>query len=70
MPGKDKYVGAATSWIGSASAYYFDPANDKITEYETFPLQDIFRMPDGYYNSYWWLGVMADGTTIKPGSYV
>jgi hypothetical protein len=68
-PGQNGYVGSATGFANAESQYSFDPAFDDETNVFAFPVQDEWRTPGSYYHEFWWLGRLADGTQIKPGSY-
>jgi hypothetical protein len=66
--GQYGYIGSAAIW---APAYaggdlYFDPATTDLSDVVTFPLVDVPRQVG---LSCWWMGRMANGSTIVPGKY-
>ncbi|KAH8900404.1 serine endopeptidase [Thozetella sp. PMI_491] len=75
--GQSKFVGSATYWAYSDDASFYDPNNGELFDKTVpFPLVGVPRTlnnpynPDPAYSQFWWLGGLADGTTIPKGSYV
>ncbi|KAM0327552.1 hypothetical protein ACHAQA_005843 [Verticillium albo-atrum] len=66
--GQDKYVGSVASFDVYSNPNYpiFDPAVNDENNTFSYPLQDVSR--DAPYES-WWLGRLANGSTIAPGTY-
>ncbi|TDZ21506.1 Minor extracellular protease vpr [Colletotrichum orbiculare MAFF 240422] len=63
--GEKGFVGSATSWNDTASGS-FDPGEDSEDDLFSFPLYTQPRQRYGYYA---WLGRLANGSQITPGSY-
>ena len=69
--GENGYIGSATYWTYSGQTYAFDPDYDNEADVIPFPVSDAFRSSVGQgVSEMWWLGRLADGTQIKPGTYV
>jgi hypothetical protein len=68
VPGKNGYVGSATTWTGASTelGWYFDPELDSVDDLTPFPQSKLTR---NLVYSWWWLGKLANGTYIAPGKY-
>ncbi|POS73432.1 minor extracellular protease vpr [Diaporthe helianthi] len=64
--GEKHYIGSATSWTGTDTASYFNPAIHN--QDDIFPLPQ-YNIPRGVWKRYWWLGRYANGSTVLPGDY-
>ncbi|KAL9948823.1 hypothetical protein ACHAO5_001375 [Verticillium nonalfalfae] len=66
--GENNYVGSVASFDVYNNLNYpvFDPASNDENNTFSYPLQDVSR--DAPYES-WWLGRLANGSTIAPGKY-
>ncbi|KAH8890684.1 serine endopeptidase [Thozetella sp. PMI_491] len=69
--GKAGYVGSATAWAGDSSeGKIFNPATNSSTNLLSFPQINVPRdYSSGNGTHFWWLGQLANGTTIAPGTY-
>ena len=64
-PGKNGFVGSATTFRDAARYKWFDPTLMDKNDTVPFPLM---RVPRGF-ESYWWFGRLANGSYIAPGNY-
>ncbi|KAI0470460.1 peptidase S8/S53 domain-containing protein [Xylariaceae sp. FL0804] len=64
--GEKGYIGSATSWNGTGFSGWFTPGEDSEDDIFPFPLYDLPREEKGIY---YWLGRLANGSQIQPGSY-
>jgi hypothetical protein len=69
--GEAGYVGSATYFLDSGSAWAFDPSYMDKENVVSFPLTDLFRTSTLNYQSqaFWWFGKLANGSYIAPGNY-
>ena len=68
--GEHGYVGAATSWSGATPDGFFNSTTDSAADVITLPQVDLPRSLVGAYGvELWWLGRLANGTQIAPGTY-
>ncbi|EFX05069.1 subtilisin-like serine protease [Grosmannia clavigera kw1407] len=66
--GQGHFVGSVTSFDWQQSTNYpnFDPATDNPNNTVAYPMHEVLR--DDVYEA-WWLGQLANGSTITPGTY-
>ncbi|KAI9166299.1 Minor extracellular protease vpr [Paramyrothecium foliicola] len=73
--GQNNYVGSATTWREAGRYSFFDPNKNDKEDTIAFPIRAIRRsilisdFLGWVQNDYFWLGKLADGTYIKPGTY-
>ncbi|CAH0046175.1 unnamed protein product [Clonostachys solani] len=70
--GENNYIGSAAPWTKANNVETFDPSKDDKEDTYTFPLANVNRdapASDDSVNSVFWLGKLADGTYIQPGTY-
>ncbi|KAJ4326673.1 hypothetical protein N0V84_002899 [Fusarium piperis] len=74
VPGKNKYVGSGTRWVGAGEVpKWFDDQGWNPDETNDYPLINTGRaaaMPGFDSRPYWWFGKLANGTKIARGEYV
>ncbi|KAL0933784.1 serine endopeptidase [Colletotrichum truncatum] len=70
VAGEAGFIGAATSWTGADTRPYIDPGEDDPNDLITLPIRDMPRHISGLPGTQlWWLGRLANGTQIPPGTY-
>jgi len=70
--GQNGFVGSATYWNKSSEGLAeFDPAKHDREATTKFPELDLFRNTAWTFeeHSFWWLGKLANGSYIGPGTY-
>lgn len=67
MPGVNKFVGSATSIDFLTLIDYPTVKPSDVNNTWAYPLENL---PREVPVQGWWLGKLADGTQIKPGTYV
>lgn len=68
--GKDGYIGAVTGWADAGWNNVFDPETADADNLVTTPLLNVPRSVTGRRGvDLWWLGKLANGTTLAPGDY-
>ncbi|KAH7367773.1 subtilisin Carlsberg [Plectosphaerella cucumerina] len=74
VPGKNGYVGSATSWVGAGQVpKWFDDQGwnpDETTDYPRVNTGRAGSMASSTKSEYWWFGKLTDGTKIPQGEYV
>lgn len=68
--GQDGYIGAVTGWAEAGWNNQFDPEVDDADDLVTTPMLNVPRSVTGRRGvDIWWLGKLANGTTLQPGEY-
>src|SRR5205814_1714252 len=68
--GEAGYVGSTTVWKGVVQGSFFNSSKDDPNDLISMPFRNMARDVAGYYGSYlYWLGRLANGTQISPGTY-
>lgn len=68
--GQNGYIGAVASWSQASGGWAFDPEKDDVNSVIATPLLNVPRSVVGRRGvDLWWMGKLANGTTIVPGKY-
>jgi hypothetical protein len=65
--GRNGYLGSATNYAQSSGGYFRNDVNNTVD----FPITGLYRngINLAYRHSFFWFGMMANGTQIEPGRY-
>ncbi|OHF04310.1 subtilase [Colletotrichum orchidophilum] len=72
VPGSRGYISSATSWTYAGKTSSFNPARHNASDIFSFPETDVGRnalTTGGYTTTYYWFGVLSDGSILTPGNY-
>ncbi|KZL83276.1 serin endopeptidase [Colletotrichum incanum] len=71
VPGKNGYIGPATSHVVAGSVSYFDPNVYDPDDTWTYPQVDLYRnaQTQASYHEFWWFGKLGNGSQIELGNY-
>ncbi|KAF6802111.1 serine endopeptidase, partial [Colletotrichum musicola] len=71
VPGKNGYIGPATSHVVAGSVSYFDPDLYDPDDTWTYPKVDLYRnaQTQASYHEFWWFGKLGNGSQIELGNY-
>ncbi|KAJ0287484.1 hypothetical protein CBS470a_005328 [Colletotrichum nupharicola] len=71
VPGKNGYIGPATSHVVAGSVSYFDPNVYDPDDTWTYPEVDLYRnaQTQASYHEFWWFGKLGNGSQIELGNY-
>ncbi|KAJ0339444.1 hypothetical protein COL154_013682 [Colletotrichum chrysophilum] len=71
VPGKNGYIGPATSHVVAGSVSYFDPDVYDPDDTWTYPEVDLYRnaQTQASYHEFWWFGKLGNGSQIELGNY-
>ncbi|KAL0944808.1 serine endopeptidase [Colletotrichum truncatum] len=71
VPGKNGYIGPATSHVVTGSVSYFDPNVYDPDDTWTYPKVDLYRnaQTQASYHEFWWFGKLGNGSQIELGNY-
>ncbi|OLN87538.1 Minor extracellular protease vpr 7 [Colletotrichum chlorophyti] len=71
VPGKNGYIGPATSHVVAGSVSYFDPNVYDPDDTWTYPQVDLHRnaQTQASYHEFWWFGKLGNGSQIELGNY-
>ncbi|OBR12831.1 Serin endopeptidase [Colletotrichum higginsianum IMI 349063] len=71
VPGRNGYIGPATSHVVAGSVSYFDPNVYDPDDTWTYPKIDLYRnaQTQASYHEFWWFGKLGNGSQIELGNY-